>query len=152
MLYGRRNSRPALDARLDAVRRREVQSVAITKLDRLARSTRHLCELAETFKALNVDLVVLDQAIDTATPTGKLLSDVLAAVAEFEAGLDPGAHPCGPCSCTSSWADAGRDPALLARVRRLRAAGQSLAQVASVLRISKSRAAKLERQARGEAA
>ena len=48
---------------------------------------RQLCELADTFKALGVDLVVLDQAIDTSTPSGKLLFDVLAAVAEFEAGL-----------------------------------------------------------------
>ena len=154
---GCKSRRPALDAMLDAVRRREVDAVAITKLDRLARSTRHLCELAETFKALDVDLVVLDQGVDTSTPTGKLLFDVLAAVAEFEAGLIRERTRAGLAAARRRGRRPGRprakrDPALLARVRRLRSAGRSLAQVADVLGISKSLAAKLEREARAKAA
>ena len=58
-----------------------------TKLDRLARSTHHLVTLAKEFQALGVDLVVLDQAIDTTTPSGRLLFHVLAAIAEFERDL-----------------------------------------------------------------
>jgi len=58
--------------------------VACTKLDRLARSTHHLVTLAKELEALGVDLVVLDQAIDTTTPSGRLLFHVLAAIAEFE--------------------------------------------------------------------
>ncbi len=65
---------------MEAVTRREFDAVVITKLDCLARSTRHLCELADTFKALAMDLVVLDQSIYSSTPSGKLLFDVLAAV------------------------------------------------------------------------
>jgi DNA invertase Pin-like site-specific DNA recombinase len=43
--------------------------------------------LAGDFEALGVDLVVLDQAIDTTTPSGRLLFHVLAAIAEFERDL-----------------------------------------------------------------
>jgi DNA invertase Pin-like site-specific DNA recombinase len=56
-------------------------------MDRLARSTRHLVTLAGDLEALGVDLVVLDQAIDTTTPSGRLLFHVLAAIAEFERDL-----------------------------------------------------------------
>jgi DNA invertase Pin-like site-specific DNA recombinase len=59
-------------------------SLVITKLDRLARSTLHLTQLAEDLKVKDVDLIVLDQKIDTSTPTGKLLFNMLASIAEFE--------------------------------------------------------------------
>ena len=57
------------------------------KLDQLARSTHHLVTLAKELEALGVDLIVLDQAIDTTTPSGRLLFHMLAAVAEFERDL-----------------------------------------------------------------
>jgi DNA invertase Pin-like site-specific DNA recombinase len=57
------------------------------KLDRLARSVRHLTSLAGELEALGVDLVVLDQAIDTSTPAGRLLFNVLGSIAEFERDL-----------------------------------------------------------------
>jgi DNA invertase Pin-like site-specific DNA recombinase len=84
---GAKASRPALDALLTAVRARKVDVLACTKLDRLARSTHHLVTLGKELEALGVDLVVLDQAIDTTTPSGRLLFHVLAAIAEFERDL-----------------------------------------------------------------
>jgi len=68
---GARERRPGLDALLAAVRARQVDVVVIVKLDRLARSTRHLVALVAELEALKVDLVVLDQAIDTTTPAGR---------------------------------------------------------------------------------
>src|SRR5258705_6536230 len=84
---GAKERRPQLDALLADVRRRKFDLVLVTKLDRLARSTRHLVTLAAELEALGVDLVVLDQAIDTTTPSGRLLFHVLAAIAEFERDL-----------------------------------------------------------------
>ena len=63
---------------------RKGDSLVITKLDRLARSTYHLTQIAEELKEKEVNLVVLDQNIDTSTPTGKLLFNMLASIAEFE--------------------------------------------------------------------
>ncbi len=150
---GTRSRRPALDRMMEAVTRREFDAVVITKLDRLARSMRHLCELADTLKAVGVDLVVLDQAIDTSTPSGKLLFGVLAVVAEFEADLIRERTKAGLAAARRRGRRPGRprarrDPKVLARVRRMRRSGRSLAQVAEVLEVSKSMAAKLAREAR----
>lgn len=84
---GAKERRPALDALLAAVRARRVDLVACVKLDRLARSVHHLVALVREFEVLGVDLVVLDQAIDTTTPAGRLLFHVLAAISEFERDL-----------------------------------------------------------------
>jgi DNA invertase Pin-like site-specific DNA recombinase len=58
--------------------------ILIAQLDRLARSVHHLLSVAKEFEALGVGLVVTEQALDTTTPSGRLLFYVLAAVAEFE--------------------------------------------------------------------
>jgi len=74
--------RPELAAALEYVR--EGDTLVATRLDRLARSVSHLCSMAETLRRKGVELEILDQAIDTRTPTGKLLFHMLAAIAEFE--------------------------------------------------------------------
>ncbi|MCU7833684.1 MAG: recombinase family protein [gamma proteobacterium symbiont of Taylorina sp.] len=74
--------RSELKAVLDYVRGGD--SLVITKLDRLARSTYHLTQIAKGLEDKGVDLIVLDQNIDTSTPTGKLLFNMLASIAEFE--------------------------------------------------------------------
>lgn len=86
-ISGAKERRPQLDAMLADVRRRKFDLVLVMKLDRLARSTRHLVMLASELEALGVDLVALDQAIDTTTPSGRLLFHMLAAIAEFERDL-----------------------------------------------------------------
>jgi len=139
-ISGAKDRRPALDALLTAVRTRKVDVVACIKLDRLARSTRHLVTLAGDLEALGVDLVVLDQSIDTTTPSGRLLFHVLAAIAEFErdlirdrvvAGLRrakaQGRHLGRPRRYHVDGAEAGRSPAGAA----LALAAQRLARGAS---------------------
>ena len=56
----------------------------ITRLDRLARSTLHLCQLADQLKQKGVNLQVLDQNIHTGDATGRLLFNMLGAIAQFE--------------------------------------------------------------------
>lgn len=66
---------------------REGDCLVITKLDRLARSAVDLGRIAEQLHKNNVDLIVLDQNIDTTTPTGKLMFTMIGAFAEFERDL-----------------------------------------------------------------
>jgi len=76
------DKRPSLQACLEYVR--EGDTLVITKLDRLARSTLHLCQIADLLEKKNVNLKVLDQSIDTTTSTGRLLFNMLSAIAQFE--------------------------------------------------------------------
>lgn len=66
---------------------REGDEFVITKLDRLARSTYHLTQIAKELEEQNIELAVLDQDINTSTPIGRLLFNVLASIAEFESEL-----------------------------------------------------------------
>lgn len=79
---GTSSKRPRLNACLEYVREGDV--LVITKLDRLARSTLDLCQIAAELERKQVDLQVLDQSIDTTTPTGRLLFNMLGAIAQFE--------------------------------------------------------------------
>lgn len=66
---------------------RKGDTVVCTRLDRLARSTRDLLHVAETLDEKGVALKVLEQPIDTTTPTGKLFFTMLGAFGEFEASI-----------------------------------------------------------------
>jgi DNA invertase Pin-like site-specific DNA recombinase len=79
---GTTQNRTKLKNCLDYVRDGDL--LVVTKLDRLARSTLHLTQIADKLKQKGVELVVLDQNIDTSTSTGKLLFHMLGAIAEFE--------------------------------------------------------------------
>lgn len=63
---------------------REGDVVVACKLDRLARSTKHLLEIVDQLKAKGVALKVLNIDLDTSTPTGKLMLTMLAGIATFE--------------------------------------------------------------------
>ena len=74
--------RPQLLACLDYVR--EGDNLVITKLDRLARSTLDLCNIAKRLEDKKVTLQVIDQNIDTSNSTGRLMFNMLATIAQFE--------------------------------------------------------------------
>ena len=66
---------------------REGDALVVTKLDRLARSVKHLGEIVEQLETKKVNLQVLDLGLDTSNATGKLMLNVLGAVAQFEREL-----------------------------------------------------------------
>lgn len=79
---GVKQDRPQLAAMLDYSR--EGDTVVVCKLDRIARSTKHLLEIVETLEARKVTFQVLNINLDTSTPTGKLMLSMLAAIGQFE--------------------------------------------------------------------
>jgi DNA invertase Pin-like site-specific DNA recombinase len=82
---GRLARRPELDRALDFARSGD--ALVITKLDRLGRSVKNLVDEVLALEARGIDLVVLDQGIDTTTPAGRMMFHVLSALAEFEAAM-----------------------------------------------------------------
>lgn len=82
---GRTDNRPELKACLDYLR--DGDTLFVTKLDRLARSVLHLQQIKAELDRKGVELVILDQGIDTRTPTGRLMFNMLGAIAEFENDL-----------------------------------------------------------------
>lgn len=79
--------RPALKQLMEDARHRYFGAVIITKLDRFGRSLIDLALSAESFKEWGINFICTDQPIDTTTPSGKLLFQMLGAIAEFEREL-----------------------------------------------------------------
>jgi hypothetical protein len=104
--------RPELDRALLSANRAGDQLV-VTKLDRLGRSLENLLELSKDLHSRGVDLVVLDQGIDTSTAVGRMFFQILGAIAEFEHalmsertldGLDSAGHGAAPAARSRSLA------------------------------------------------
>jgi DNA invertase Pin-like site-specific DNA recombinase len=79
---GSSSKRPQLSACMDYVRGGD--TLLVTRLDRLARSTLHLCQIASELEEKGVNLKVIDQNIDTSDATGRLLFNMLGAISQFE--------------------------------------------------------------------
>jgi DNA invertase Pin-like site-specific DNA recombinase len=79
-----RNERPALDAMLKAVARREVDMVAAWSVDRLGRSLTDLLDLLRELHAKGVDLFPHKQGLDTSTPSERAMFQMMGVFAEFE--------------------------------------------------------------------
>ncbi len=63
---------------------REGDTLVVAKLDRLARSVKHLGEIVEDLEKRRIGLRVLNLGLDTSNATGKLMLNVLGSVAQFE--------------------------------------------------------------------
>ena len=63
---------------------REGDTLVVTKLDRLARSVSHLGTIREELRVKGAELRIIDLNMDTNTPTGKLMINLLGSIAEFE--------------------------------------------------------------------
>ncbi|MDP9732129.1 UNVERIFIED_ORG: DNA invertase Pin-like site-specific DNA recombinase [Rhizobium sp. SORGH_AS260] len=66
---------------------RKGDALVVTRLDRLARSVSDLHAISQELQAKGVDLIATEQNIDTTTPTGRLMFNMLGAIAEFETDL-----------------------------------------------------------------
>jgi len=82
-----REKRPGLDHLLHAVGRREVDVVAAWSVDRLGRSLVHLLAILGELHAKGVDLYLHQQGVDTSTPAGKALFQMMGVFAEFERSI-----------------------------------------------------------------
>jgi DNA invertase Pin-like site-specific DNA recombinase len=82
-----RDSRPGLDKMLKDASRRRFDVVMAWAIDRLGRSLIDLLGTIQQLEACGVDLYLDQQAIDTTTPTGRLMFQITGAFAEFERSM-----------------------------------------------------------------
>lgn len=84
---GSKDRRPQLDRMMDAARSRKIDAVICWKLDRFARSLKHMVVALSEFESLGVQFVSLRDNLDLTTPSGRLMFHVVSAMAEFERSL-----------------------------------------------------------------
>src|SRR5918993_1497619 len=82
-----RDRRPGLDALMKGVARKEFEIVAAWSVDRLGRPLPDLVKLLDELQARGVDLFLHQQALDTSTPSGRMLLQMPGVFAEFERSM-----------------------------------------------------------------
>ena len=82
-----RDQRPAFDQLLKRATRREFDLIMVWAIDRLGRSIQHLVGFINDIQAMGVDLFVMQQAIDTTTPSGRMIFSIFSALGEYEREL-----------------------------------------------------------------
>ena len=139
-ISGARRQRPELERLLDHLRAGDL--VVVTRLDRLARSTRDLLEVAERIQDVGAGLKSLAEPwADTTTPAGRMVMTVFAGIAEFERSLIIERTRTGRDAAKARGVKFGRPSALtdeqLALARELQGS-KSMAEIARVLGVHRS--------------
>jgi len=131
--------RAQLEAALEFVR--EGDTLVVSRLDRLARSTAHLLQIADTLRKKGANLHILSLNIDTSTATGKLLFTMIGAIAEFERELMLERQREGIAKAKAEGKYKGRKPTARAKeneVRALDAQGIGASEIARRLNIGRA--------------
>lgn len=134
--------RSQLNAALDFVR--EGDTVVVTRLDRLARSTSHLLSLVERLDEKGVALRILDFGggeVDTKSPSGRMLLTMFAAMAQFEREVMLQRQREGISAAKAAGKYKGRSPTARARtaeVMALRQTGIGPSEISRQLGISRA--------------
>lgn len=134
--------RDALTGALDYVR--DGDTLVITKLDRLARSTADLLKVIEHLDAKNVGLRILDfggSAVDTSSPTGKLMLTMFAAMAQFEREIMLERQREGIAKAKAEGKYKGRKPTVRNRadeIRELKEKGMGATEIARELNVGRA--------------
>ena len=136
---GRSLRRPGIEAALDALKRRKADTLVVAKVDRLSRSLVDFAGLMDRSAREGWALVALDLGVDTTTPTGEMVANVMATFAQFERRLigqrtkealaaKRAANPAMPIGRASNVPDA-----VVERIKAERESGASYAVIADQL-------------------
>jgi DNA invertase Pin-like site-specific DNA recombinase len=133
---------------------REDDTLVVTKLDRLARSVPHLVEITRRLEEQGIGLVILDLGIDTATPSGKLVLNVIGAIGQFEREMMLERQREGIARAKAEGKYRGRKPTARARAKEvmaLREEGVGATEIARRLGIGRASVYRILEDARAGA-
>jgi DNA invertase Pin-like site-specific DNA recombinase len=143
-----RQQRPGLDALLKGVAHREFDIVAAWSVCRLGRSLPDLVALLGELRAREIDLYLHQQALDTSTPSGRMLFGMLSVFSEFERAMIRDRVLAGLHRARSSGKRLGRPPMTPAKIERVRRAldeGRGVRETARLLNISAAKVTEIRR-------
>jgi DNA invertase Pin-like site-specific DNA recombinase len=133
-----REFRKQYDALLKAAVRREFDMVAAWSVDRLGRSLKELLAFLEELQAAGVDLYLHQQSLDTSTPAGRALFEMLGVFSEFERAILRERVTAGLVRAKAQGKVLGR-PKVSAdteeQIRRLRAEGKGIRKIARLVNV-----------------
>src|SRR6478735_4210947 len=148
-----RDKRPGLDKLLQAVARKEFDLVAAWSVDRLGRSLQDLIGLLQEMHGKGIDLYLHQQGIDTTTPSGKAMFQMMGVFAEFERSIIHERVMAGLKRAKAEGIQLGRpatvtdDPAKVRAIRLDRRAGKSLRAIAKARGVGHSTVARITAKA-----
>jgi DNA invertase Pin-like site-specific DNA recombinase len=144
-ISGTKDSRPALNELMNDAKKRRFDVVLVWRFDRFARSTKHLILALEEFKNLGVDFVSYQENIDTSSPLGSAIFTIISAVAQLERDIIAERVKAGLRRAKENGKKLGRPRVSVdkGQIRRLRAEGKSLREIAEQLGISHTKVAQI---------
>ena len=135
---GANTKRPAFTDMMNLARKRKFDILLVWKLDRLSRSLKDLINTMDELGHLGVDLISYDNNLDTSTPTGKLVFQIVGSVAEFEKDIIRERVKAGLENAKRKGKRLGRPPiprATFQKAKILRAKGLSFREIGRRLNI-----------------
>lgn len=143
-----RDKRPGYDALLKAISRREIEIAAAWSVDRLGRSLPDLVAFLSDIQNRGCDLYLHQQAVDTSTPSGRMLFQMLAVFAEFERAIITSRITAGLDRARAKGVQFGRPNLSLDRRTKVQKAlidGLSIRQVAKATGVSTASVQRIKR-------
>jgi len=136
-----RSGRPGFNALLKAVTRKEIDLVAAWSVDRLGRSLQDLLETLGELHEKHVGLYLHQQGVDTTTPAGKALFQMMGVFAEFERAMMQERIKAGLARARAEGRKLGRPKVSQTTeqsIRQAHAAGAGLRKIARALGVGVS--------------
>jgi DNA invertase Pin-like site-specific DNA recombinase len=139
---GSKESRPQLNQLMADAHRRKFDAVLVWKIDRFGRSLKHLVNALADLCAYGVAFISFRDNLDLSTPSGRLMFQIIGAMAEFERSLIQERVKAGLRNARAKGKQFGRPRTQVdaARVAELRRGGLSWSQVCRTLNVSKGSA------------
>jgi len=137
-ISGSKESRPELNRLMSDVHLRRIDVVLCWKVDRFGRSLKHLVNALADLDSYGVAFVSLRDNLDLSTPSGRLMFQIIGAMAEFERSLIQERVRAGLRNAKLEGKTLGRPPLVLDcnRIARLRASGASIREISAQLEVS----------------